>query len=312
MVSATGTGSLCSQRWNVMLIRPPLATPWITTQTEKAGWLGRLLSIAREKAVDAFGLRASLAELVGELQATELRQESGRTGDVKPQVEVYLAPLGIEFVSVPAGEFTMGSSGGMSDEQPPHRVVISEPFQMSRNQVTQGQWKALMGSNPSYFNTNESLPVESVSWHDAQQFVARANAELNDGCSYRLPTEAEWEFACRAGTEGDYAGSLQDMAWYGANSGGKTHPVGQKKPNVWGLHDMHGNLWEWVEDWYGSRYYLKSATTDPQGPPSGTYRVIRGGAWIIGSNCCRSSHRDGRWPGNRSYYVGFRLVRSPA
>ena len=293
-----------------MLIKPALPNLFDNPQEEKPSWLGRILQTARKKTAGVLRLRASLSSLVEELQASESQEKRNVTADENAKIEVHRAPLGIEFISVPSGEFLMGSSTGGSDEQPVHRVTISGPFQMSRFQVTQGQWKSLMGFNPSYFNTDDNLPVESVSWHDAEQFVARANAEFDDRYTYRLPTEAEWEYACRAGTEGDFAGILSEMGWYGVNSAGRPHPVGQKNSNDWGLYDMHGNLWEWTQDWYGSNYYLKSPPTDPQGPPSGTYRVIRGGAWIIGGNCCRSSHRDGRWPGNRSYYVGLRLVRT--
>lgn len=225
-------------------------------------------------------------------------------------VSVLRGPLGLEFVPVPRGDFQMGSSTGGSDEYPVHTVIVAEPFQMSRFQVTGGQWKELMGNNPSHFSFDNHLPVESVSWQDAQQFIKRLNSAGRDGYHYRLPTEAEWEYACRAGTSGEFSGDLGEVAWYGANSGGKSHAVGLKKPNAWGLYDMHGNVWEWVEDWYSSSYYLRSPSVDPPGPPAGNFRVIRGGAWIIYRDCCRSAHRDGRWPGSRSYYVGFRVVRT--
>ncbi len=294
------------------------STPKKSTSTDtrvsppagKPGWLGHMFEVAFRRSVCATVLRKSLSSLAGELESPFSRQRKNGQGEEADRVPVQAAPFGIEFVDVAAGEFMMGSLDGGCDEQPRHSVTISRPFQMSRFLVTQGQWKSLMGANPSFFNLGDHLPVESVSWHDAQQFAARLSAECRDGYSYRLPTEAEWEYACRAGSTGDFAGNLQDMAWYGVNSGGRTHPVGQKMPNALGLYDMHGNLWEWVQDWYSSTYYLKSPATDPTGPGPGNYRVIRGGAWIVAANSCRSSHRDARWPGSRSYHVGFRLIRS--
>jgi formylglycine-generating enzyme required for sulfatase activity len=218
-------------------------------------------------------------------------------------------PLNIEFVTIPAGQFDMGSNTGYSDEKPVHRVVISKSFQLGKYEITQGQWKAVMGSNPSYFTGDDNLPVEQVSWNDVQLFIDKMNAR-NDGYRYRLPTEAEWEYACRAGTTGDYAGNLDQMGWYSSNSGGRTHAVGTKTPNPWGLYDMHGNVWEWVQDWYGYGAYPSGTVTDPTGPSSGSYRVARGGSWGGSAPYCRSARRSSSGPGLRSGSLGFRLLRT--
>ena len=176
-------------------------------------------------------------------------------------------------------------------------------------EVTQGQWEAVMGSNPSRFpECGLDCPVEQVSWEDAQEFIRRLNA-MDGAGTYRLPTEAEWEYAARAGTTGDRYGNLNAIAWYADNSGvARPHPVGQKAPNAWGLHDMLGNVWEWVEDWYDS--YPGGAVTDPRGPGSGSHRVHRGGGWLINAGYCRSSNRNYDTPGDRFFNRGFRLLRT--
>ena len=212
------------------------------------------------------------------------------------------------FVLIPAGEFLMGSENGGDNEKPVHRVRISSPFEMSRYQVTQELWEAIMGINPSSFKGEANLPVECVSWEDAQQFIKKLNAR-NDGYIYRLPTEAEWEYACRAGTSGDCAGNLDAMAWYNRNSGNRTHPTGQKKGNDWGLYDMHGNVWEWCADWYDGNFYAKSPDADPQGAPTGSTRVMRGGGWFYEAAACRSAMRDHDAPNYRFHDCGLRLVR---
>ncbi len=213
---------------------------------------------------------------------------------------------GIKWVYIPAGEFRMGWENGEPDEKPVHRVLIKEPFWMGKYEVTQEQWESLMGTNPSSFTGCPQCPVENVSWDDCQEFIQRLNAQ-SDGVTYHLPTEAEWEYACRAGTTGDYARNLDAMGWYDGNSGGKTHPVGQKQPNAWGLHDMHGNVWEWCSDWYGA--YPSGWVTNPTGPTTGSRRVLRGGSWRFSEAACHSAYRGINPPGSRSNYLGFRLVR---
>ena len=230
---------------------------------------------------------------------------------------------GMEFVWVPPGELVMGSESehADSDEQPLTRVRISRGYWLGRHEVTQGQWRAVMGYNPSRFDEcGSDCPVEQVSWARAQTFIRALNARKQGlGAQYRLPTEAEWEYAARAGTRGDtYAGNLTDpagrdpvlerIAWFDENSGGRTQPVGQKAPNAWGLHDMLGNVWEWVQDRYGG--YPGGSVTDPAGPGSGSYRVYRGGGWLSNARNCRSSNRSLDTAGLRRVNLGFRLLRT--
>ncbi|MDR1920313.1 MAG: formylglycine-generating enzyme family protein [Candidatus Adiutrix sp.] len=228
--------------------------------------------------------------------------------------------IGMEFVLIPAGSFTMGADKNFEkaddDETPAHRVTISKPFYLGKYEVTQSQWAAVMGDNPSRFK-GQSNPVERVSWDDVQVFIKKLN-QKEGGNKYRLPTEAEWEYAARAGTTsaysfGDDAGELGRYAWYRDNSGDTTHPVGQKEPNGWGLYDMHGNVWEWVRDWHDKNYYAASPATDPRGPSSGSFRVNRGGAWFnyTYAGHCRSAYRYRSSPDSRHDGLGFRLTFSP-
>jgi formylglycine-generating enzyme required for sulfatase activity len=230
----------------------------------------------------------------------------------------YTNSIGVDFVKVKAGCFLMGRDAnfedGNNDELPRHKVCITKSFYLGKHEITQGQWVAVMGNNPSHFK-GRSKPVEQVSWHDAKTFIKRLN-QSEGGNHYRLPTEAEWEYAARAGTSsawhfGDDEGSAGQYAWYDGNSGERTHPVGQKKPNPWGLYDMYGNVWEWVQDWYGENSYRNHATNDPEGAGSGRYRVRRGGAWSAGAGGLRSAYRSYSSPGNRYSNLGFRLVRQP-
>ena len=214
-------------------------------------------------------------------------------------------------VLIPAGSFMMGSPDSDPDasneEKPHHKVTITKPFYMGIYPVTQDQYQAVMGSNPSNFKGGAN-PVEQVNWHDAVAFCEKLSAKT--GINIYLPTEAQWEYACRAGSTGIFSGTgrVDQMGWYGGNSGGKTHPVGQKRPNAWGLYDMHGNVWEWCADWYGEDYYANASDDDPQGPSSGTNRVLRGGSWSSYPRSCRSADRAGFDPSIRYDGIGFRVV----
>ncbi|MGQ4809267.1 Hercynine oxygenase [Candidatus Entotheonellaceae bacterium PAL068K] len=221
---------------------------------------------------------------------------------------------GIEFMRLPAGAFMMGSENGYEDEQPVHWVQISQPFYLGKYEVTQGQWEAVTGSNPSHFTGNPNRPVERVSWHDVQAFIKHLNT-IEGREIYRLPTEAEWEYAARAGTTTDYhfgndRSQLGKYAWYSKTSGYETHPVGQLQPNAWGLHDMHGNVWEWVQDRYDASYYEQSPARDPRGPSGGSARVLRGGSWRHRPALVRSANRGGDPPAYRDADLGFRLLRT--
>ena len=219
--------------------------------------------------------------------------------------------VGMEFVLVPGGEFDMGSTSGEAtpEEQPVTRVRISRAFYMGKHEVTQGQWEAVMGSNPSGFvDCGTDCPVEWVSWDEAQEFVRRLN-ELEGETRYRLPTEAEWEYAARAGTTGErYSSDLDSIAWYSDNSGGRPHPVGSKQANSFGLHDMLGNVMEWVQDWY--EFYPGGTVTDPAGPSTGRFVVMRGGSWWFGGDYCRASLRLYQIHYYRYDDLGFRLART--
>ena len=219
----------------------------------------------------------------------------------------------MEFERIPAGSFVMGSpedEEGRHARERQHGVRISQGFWMGKYEVTQGEWEAVMGTNPSGFpECGARCPVERVSWDDVQEFIRRLNQrESASGYAYRSPTEAEWEYAARAGTTGARYGELDLIAWYSGNSGRTTHPVGQKRANAWGLHDMLGNVWEWVADWYAA--YPSGAVTDPRGPGTGTARVIRGLGWSISATYVRSAYRVSTSADARSRELGFRLVRT--
>ncbi len=228
----------------------------------------------------------------------------------------------MEFMPISAGSFQMGSNNGGSDEKPVHQVTLTKPFWLAKTEVTQQQYQQIMGCNPSKFKEGYGWfkklgseawgnPVERVSWNDAVEFcrkltqLERQAGRLPEGFEYTLPTEAQWEYACRAGTTGDYAGSLDVMGWYSSNGGGKTHSVGSKQANAWGLYDMHGNVWEWCLDWYGD-YPSGNVTTDPQGAGSGSDRVLRGGSWYCGASFCRSASRIGCGSSRADNDGGFR------
>lgn len=228
-----------------------------------------------------------------------------------------------EEARAPVREFTVGGvpfkmirvEGGSFDMATNYHVKLSD-YYIGETQVTQALWKAVMGSNPSWFK-GDNKPVERVSWDDCQAFIEKLNSKLSNqlprGCKFRLPTEAQWEFAARGGKKSngfEYAGSdnIDEVAWYDDNSDDKTHPVKGKKANELGLYDMSGNVWEWCQDWYDS--YSSGSQTDPTGPSSGSIRVNRGGGWGFDARRCRLSYRGYNTPDYRYYYLGFRLALS--
>ncbi len=230
--------------------------------------------------------------------------------EVVNQIEIRQNSIGMKFALIPAGEFMMGSKE-FDWAKPVHKVTISKPFYLGVYPVTQREWKEVMGNNPSYFK-GDNLPGEQISWYDVQEFIKKLNEKENTN-KYSLPSEAEWEYAARAGTTttysfGDDESALGDYAWYAENSSSKTHDVGQKKSNPWGLYDMHGNVWEWVQDMYHYSYY--DVPTDGSAwEKDGSYRVVRGGSWNYDAGHCRSAYRDSLDPGGRSRGLGFRLLR---
>jgi formylglycine-generating enzyme required for sulfatase activity len=217
-------------------------------------------------------------------------------------------PLNHEMVFVEGGTFQMGSETGEADEHPVHSVTLNS-FNIGKYEVTQAQWKAVMGSNPSYFTDCDQCPVEQVSWNDVQDFIRKLNAQT--GKNYRLPTEAEWEYAAKGGKSSKgytYSGSndLNSVAWNTENSGSKTHAVGGKQANELGVYDMTGNVWESCSDWYGS--YNSYSKTNPTGASSGHTRVLRGGCWTDYADHCRAAIRRWSGPDFRLIFNGFRLV----
>jgi len=243
-----------------------------------------------------------------------------------PDKREFTNRIGMKFVYIPSGRFTMGcrisseelvhkygfEAGLFKDERPLHSVEISKPFYLQTTETTQGQWESIMARNPSRFkDCGDECPVESVSWNDVQKFISGLN-KIEGTNEYRLPTEAEWEYACRARTTtvfsfGDEEDKLDEYAWYWGNSEGQTHPVGQKKANAWGLYDMHGNVYEGCQDWYGD--YQSGSVTDPKGPSEGEGRVFRGGSWSRDVWGLRSAIRDWTFPDDCSHDLGFRVAK---
>ena len=215
----------------------------------------------------------------------------------------------MEMVWCAPGKFEMGSpigETGRFDNEVRHSVSITKGFWIGKYEVTQRQWESVMRNNHSRFKGPDN-PVENVSWHDCDIFIRRVNQALGIGA--RLPTEAEWEYACRAGSDAPVAGSgvIADMAWYDLNSDNQTHEVGRNQPNAWGLYDMHGNVLEWCRDWFSNS---PSEAVDPKGPPSGSFKVLRGGCWFFYERDCRSAYRLRREPNLRNCIFGFRIACS--
>jgi formylglycine-generating enzyme required for sulfatase activity len=281
----------------------------------ESGKMERISSINQKCALE--DLPGFIPDLVNRLSQGD-EKSAVRSMTTTPQIQAREVPSAgevwresvteMEFVWISPGRFVMGSESGRSDEKPVHDVEL-DGFWMGKYEVTQGRWVKVMGSNPSYSKKEDDYPVEQVSWEDTQKFISRLN-ELNRGIgiTLRLPTEAEWEYACRAGTTGDRYGNIDGVAWYSENSGSSTHPVGTKQRNAWGLYDMLGNVWEWCQNWYGT--YGKGYSKNPAGPSSGSYRVYRGGSWSGGAQFVRAACRISGAPSGRRGNLGFRLART--
>ncbi len=270
-----------------------------------------LVAAATVRAADTnfpFGIAPFNAKI-----ADDLQQETAIYLD-KPIIKTIDLGNGVhlEFILIPAGEFDMGSprseEARENDEEPVRRINITKPFYIGRYEVTQAQWKAVMGYTQSHFKGLD-LPVDGIRWAHAVDFCIRLSEREFE--SFRLPTEAEWEYACRAGNVtsfsfGDVPSLLTQYAWFNSNSDHTTHPVGQKAPNAFGLYDMHGNVWEWCSDWYDK--YSADSVIDPKGPPDGSSRTLRGGSWFCTPGPCRSGNRGWNTPDTRDDDVGFRVV----
>lgn len=265
------------------------------------------------------------------LWATAVEPVPAQQGTSTPSGTVMTNSIGMRFIRIPAGAFMMGAVGhdmqAGAHEKPPHRVTISRPFLIAQHELTLAQWQAVMGTSP-YVGTRSNpyydLPgmaarinrpdhPATISWDESQDFIRRLNQKEGHQ-RYRLPTEAEWEYAARGGTTtvysfGDDVRQLARHAWYGESfSTGGTHPVGRKPANPWGLHDVHGNVWEWVQDWFAADTYARGADTDPAGPGAGSKRVVRGGSWHATGDGWRSSARRDYASDYRGISIGLRLV----
>ncbi|MDR1165661.1 MAG: formylglycine-generating enzyme family protein [Deltaproteobacteria bacterium] len=230
------------------------------------------------------------------------------------RADEFVNSLGMEFVLIPAGIFTMGEwedEASNPDELPRHEVEITTPFYLGKFEVTQDQWMSVMGANPSEFR-GQDHPVDNVSWNDAQNFLRRLNQKENTD-RYRLPSEAEWEYSVRAGSDsifffGGERSSLGKFAWFVANADEKTHPVGLKNPNPWGLFDVYGNVWEWVNDWFSEDYYADSPLKDPLGPSETGHKSMRGGSIEFEAGVCRSANRINFSTKSKDSDFGFRVA----
>jgi formylglycine-generating enzyme len=263
-------------------------------------------------------LVATFAALAGDFAGTSAPVRKQRA-EMEPPPKNFTNSIGMKFVWIPPGTFLMGSPKdeiGREDDEAQHKVTLTKGFCMGAHLVTQEQWQSVMGSNPSHFKGEKDLPVEQVSWEDCQEFIKKLRER--DKKPYRLPTEAEWEYACRAGTTTPFyfgATISTDQANYDGNhiyGNGKkgmcrqkTTPVGIFPANAWGLYDTHGNLWEWCQDWFGD--YPQNDVDDPQGPDAGQYRVLRGGSWYDTPGYCRSAFSYRNEPGNRNFNCGLRV-----
>lgn len=319
--------------WNVQVINAqtkPLIYPDIITALNtklpnqffknKNALINWLINQIKERKVEK-GLSKEMEGTLRQIGANDgfirIIKENSPSIPVLDNLKAFKNSMGMEFVLIPGGTFFMGSdpTGGENDREeefPRHLVTISKAFYISKFEITQEQWEKITGNNPSHFNNCSRCPVEQVSWNDIQDFIRILN-EKGEG-KYRLPTEAEWEYAARAGTNTRFAFG-ENLSTSQANflsededsDKGKTVPVGSFQPNNWGLFDMHGNVNEWVQDWEGQ--YSKLANIDPTGPTTGTERLIRGGGWAVSDYCLTSTIRYSDVPSYRNNTVGFRLVR---
>lgn len=269
---------------------------------------------------DAFG--AEVASGMQTESARRAREAEAREKDLAPWREPTgknqrIADLGLDLIWITSGSFTLGSATSASpDEKPELKVSLTGALWLGKTEVTQAQWQAVMGGNPSK-HRGADRPVENITYDEALSFCQkltereRRAGRLSQRYEYGLPTEAQWEYACRAGTTGDYAGTLRELGWFKDNAGGTTQPVAKLKANAWGFHDMHGNVWEWCRDWYRSDYTgypSGTSANNPIGPSSGTERVLRGGDWSSGAEFSRSANRNKLAPGTRSPSVGLRVA----
>ena len=263
-----------------------------------------------------FGVSAAITcVMLGVVMCVILRANPPATEPAKEQTLDLGGEVKLKLVLIPAGKFIMGAPATefspYKNEGPQHEVTISRPFYMGIYHVTQQQYQHIMGNNRSLFKDPDN-PMEMVSWDDAVEFCKKVSQKT--GKTVRLPTEAEWEYACRAGSTTRFSygeddknfTQLGDYAWYAGNSDKKSHPVGLKKPNDWGLHEMHGNEWQWCADWFAP--YTDAKAIDPEGPASGTHRIVRGGCWFAAGGRCRSAFRMAMTSNQRHNDIGFRVV----
>ena len=278
-----------------------------STPRETAGQAPGVTSVQDERAIADAKVKAESAEKA-------MAMKLGLSRPFGPGLRGELGAIAVRWI--PAGRFSMGSPSseeGRYSNELQHEVALSRGLFLAETECTQGQWEAVMGSNPSNLKGRDR-PVEQVSWEEAVEFCRKLTAKqrqegvLPEGWEWRLPTESEWEYAARAGTTGARHGELDAIAWHGGNSGSETHGVKGKQANAWGLYDMVGNVWEWCGDWYGD--YPTGNVTDPTGPGLGSLRVNRGGVWNGGARNARSAFRNWCVPGNRNSFLGFRPALS--
>jgi len=281
------------------------------------GGLLQTLSAARGETVSSTGTAKTQPHGVPNEVAPDLAWKNPKALAVGTAVTIVLGTNRWTVRWVPSGRFTMGSpldEPNRDKDEVQHEVVFTRGFFMAETECTQAQWMAVATHNPSHGKAPDQ-PVNQVTWKEARDHcfrltqLHRAQGLIPEGWEWDLPTEAQWEYACRAGTTGPFAGNLEEMAWVESNSEGKTHAVKTRKPNAWGLHDLHGSAWEWCRDWYGD--YPTNSVQDPTGPSAGNFRCYRGGSRIYGARRARSAIRGAMTPELKGDYLGFRAVLLP-